>query len=393
MELKTFDTILTSMCDYFDTLISPRTIARTNTNIIYLILKAISKGYEIINNVCVTLSNKFDPENCSVEDLDSVSSLVGTERLQGSDSGLYIKVTNTNETDSVILLAGTYTYEQSDDVSFAFDVLQDTVIEAQGSVTFIAMSDSIGEYPVTEQSDISVESDMVIPDDLIFSCSDNSNLLGTTAETDLEFRKRILEGYNGQDSMVELENTLKNLPYLFDCKVRFNNTVSAVTYDGVTVPPYYAVIFYSGEPKNEIASKIAGKLICPTVQTEDSVELTYESEVLLSGSQSYYIIPFKKKDFGVEIKYKVDLKYTTNSAVQSAMSSALLSAFVTQVHSTDYIRESDIYAVLDSINVLGLTIFDVNLTEDGAEVSYIEVPVSRVPNISSSDIVFTVLGD
>ena len=61
MELKTFDTILTTICDSFDSLISPRTIARTNTNIIYLIFKAVAKGYEIINNVCVVLSNKFDP--------------------------------------------------------------------------------------------------------------------------------------------------------------------------------------------------------------------------------------------------------------------------------------------------------------------------------------------
>ena len=31
-----------------------------------------AKGYEVINNVCVVLSNKFDPANCSDEDLVSV---------------------------------------------------------------------------------------------------------------------------------------------------------------------------------------------------------------------------------------------------------------------------------------------------------------------------------
>ena len=30
MEIKTFDTILTGLCDSFDSLISPRSIARTN---------------------------------------------------------------------------------------------------------------------------------------------------------------------------------------------------------------------------------------------------------------------------------------------------------------------------------------------------------------------------
>ena len=94
MQLLSYDEILTKICDSFNALIAPRTIARANTNIIYLIFKAVAKGYEVINNTVVTLSNKFNPENCSVEDLDSVSSIVGTERLQGSASGLHIIITN-----------------------------------------------------------------------------------------------------------------------------------------------------------------------------------------------------------------------------------------------------------------------------------------------------------
>ena len=84
MQLMTFNESLTKLCDDFDELILPRKIARSKTNIIYLLFKAIAKGYEIINNVCVVLSNKFDPANCSEEDLVSVASLVGTEKLKGS---------------------------------------------------------------------------------------------------------------------------------------------------------------------------------------------------------------------------------------------------------------------------------------------------------------------
>src|SRR5574344_1247824 len=94
MKIKTFDTILTEICDFFDSLISPKTIARTNTNIIYLIFKAVAKGYEVINNVCVVLNNKYDPSSCSEEDLESVANIVGTERNNGSASGLHITVTN-----------------------------------------------------------------------------------------------------------------------------------------------------------------------------------------------------------------------------------------------------------------------------------------------------------
>ena len=94
MELKTFDTILTELCDNFDALISPKKILRSNTNIIYLLFKAIAKGFEVINNTCVILSNKFDPLYCSDDDLTSSASIVGTERHKGSATGLHITITN-----------------------------------------------------------------------------------------------------------------------------------------------------------------------------------------------------------------------------------------------------------------------------------------------------------
>lgn len=382
MEIKTFDTILTEMCDYFDSLIAPRTIARTDTNVIYLILKAISKGYEVINNVCVALSHKFDPANCSVEDLDSVASLVGTERLQGSASGLHILVNNTKD-EALTLPAGTYTYVQNDDVSFSFDVLTDTEIEAQSYVTFIAMSDSIGQYPVTEQSSITIETDEEVPDGITFSCTDNSNLLGRLAETDLEFRKRILEGYDGQDSVVELENTLRNLPYLFDCKVRFNNTEVTQIYDSIEVPPFTAIIFFSGEAREEIADIIANKLICTTVRTEDSVAVRYVSSSLYTGYQDYYLIPFRKLNFGIEIKYKLNEQYLSVNEAKEAMTKALNLAFISEAHDTNYITENDVYSVLSNLDLAGLVILDVNLLENEQVKSYIEVPVSKVPALSS----------
>ena len=382
MEIKTFDTILTGICDAFDALISPRKISRTNTNIIYLIFKAVAKGFEVINNVCVVLSNKFDPATCSEEDLESVASLVGTERLQGSATGLHVLVTNTKEV-TLTLHAGTYTYKQSDDVSFSFDVLSDTEIPAQGYVTFIAMSDKIGQFPVTEQSELPVETEETVPDGIKFSCTVNTNLQGRLPETDLEFRKRILEGYDGQDSMVELEYKLRNLPYLFDCRVRFNNSDSTQTYEGIEVPPYNAVIFYSGEIKNEIANVIASKILCPTVQTQDSVKITYRSDTLLSGEQDYYLIPFRKLEFGIEVTYKVNLEYLANDTAQSEMRKALNLAFISEAHDMDYIKESYIYEVLNGLNLAGLDILDVNLSTGGATVPYITVPVSKVPQLTS----------
>ena len=379
MQLMTFNEILTYICDNFDSLIAPRKIARSNTNIIYLMFKAIAKGLEVINSVCVVLSNKFDPAKCSVEDLNSVASLVGTEKLQGSASGLHILATNNGES-AVTLLAGMYEYHLDDDTTFAFEVLEDTEIEAGSYVTFIAMSDKIGSYPVTAQSEITVDSSRRIPEDIAFSCTNNSNLLGTSPETNLEFRKRILNKYDGQDAMVELETALRNLPYLFDCRVKFNNTVVDETYDGIVIPPFTLAIFYSGSPRSEIADIIANKIICPTVQTQDSVGIDYNSEVFVGGKHTFYITPFHTTDFTVDVLYKIDEQVIGDNGAEEKIRNALYQHFLPEVHE-DYVREDDIYNIIEALNLAGVTILGVNLSVNGSTVDYVSVPISRIPKL------------
>lgn len=381
MVLMSFDEILTSLCDSFDTLISPRKIARSNTNIIYLIFKAVSKGLELINNVCVTLSNKFDPAKCEVTDLESVSALVGTERLQGSASGLHILATN-NGAGDVTILEGFYEYELDADTKFVFEVLEDTVIPSGSFVTFIAMSEKIGSYPVTAQSNITVTSVRDISSDITFSCTDNANLLGTAPETDLEFRKRILNRYDGQDAVVELETQLRNLPYLFDCRVKFNNTVVDVTYDGITIPPFTACIFFSGSPRSEIANIIANKLICPTVQLADSVAVEYENDIFVSGKHTFYLNPFGNTDFVIDVLYKVDEQVISNYDATEKMRTHLYQYFLPEVHK-DYVREDDVYNELESLNIAGVTILGVNLSVGGQAVDYVSVPVSRIARLQN----------
>lgn len=387
MELKTFDTILTGLCDSFDSLISPKTIARSNTNIIYLLFKAIAKGFEVINNACVAVSNKFDPANCSVEDLNSVASLVGTEKMKGSGTGLHIIATN-NANVNKTLVAGTYTYAFDDDTTFTFEVLVNTEIPFGDYVTFIAMSDEIGKFPVTAQTDITVESNQIIPEGISFSCSDNSALLGTDPETDLEFRKRVLEGYTQQNTIVELENKLKNLPYLFDCSVKFNNTLDPITVEGNIVPPFNAIIFYSGSPRNEMADIIARKLICPTVQTPDSKELKYYSEVFTNGYQSYYITPFGEEEFKVDVILRINGEYANAYDVKKAIREALVNHYVAEVHK-DYVKEEDIYNIITSLNLSGVNVLAVNLRNtSNVRVEFIAVPTYKVPKLMSNGVSF-----
>ena len=381
MQLLSYDEILTKLCDSFDALIRPRSITRTNTNIIYLIFKAVAKGYEVINNTVVALSNKFNPENCSVEDLDSISSIVGTERLQGSTTGLHIIITN-NSDFTVTILSGVYYYAFNEDTTFYFEILENTEIKAGNYITVIAMSERIGSYVVTAQDNITVTSDLIIPEGVTFSCNSNENLLGTEPETNLEFRKRILNGVNNQDVIIELENTIKNLPYIFDCKCKFNQTASSVTYDGYTIPPYNLAIFYSGMARNELAEIVASKTFFPTLESENSVKVYYKNEVFTSGQYEVNLIPFKELLFSVKIVWEVNKQYATTESAKAKVRTALNKVFAGTTHK-DYIKEDDIYNTIETIDITGISILGIDLIYNNQTVNYISVPVSRIPKIAT----------
>ena len=385
MELKTFDTILTTICDSFDSLIAPRTIARSNTNIIYLIFKAAAKGYEIINNVCVVLSNKFDPLYCSEDDLISSASIVGTERHKGSATGLHITITN-NGSASVTLLAGLYTYALNDDTKFEFEVMENTVIASGSHISFIAMSEKIGRYPVTAQTTITVTSEQPVSSDLVFSCTDNAALLGLFEETDLEFRERINSKTDRQNSMVELESEIRNLPYIFDCKVKFNPMSTEIEFEGYTIPAYTLAIFYSGEVKKEIAEKVCEKIICPTLQTADSVEVFYENDVFVGGKHGVHLIPFAKTQYAVELIYKINKTYANEYDIQNEIRTVLFNTFVSEKH-VDYIKEDDFYNAIEALGITGIELLGVNLKYNGSNVNYIEIPSSRIPELTN--VIFT----
>lgn len=382
MELKSFDTILTDLCDTFDEAITPQTIERTNTNIIYLILKAFAKGLEVINNVCVTVSNKFDPARCTDEDLVSVAHIVGTERRGGTASGLHIFVTN-NDINAVTLQAGVYTYTLDADTVFEFEVVEDTEISAGAYVSYIAMSRTIGRFPVTEQASIKVESEQTIDSNISFSCTNNASLLGNTEETILAFRNRILGDYTRQESMQELEETIRNLPYIFDCKVVFNQTDSGQSIgSGLTLPPMTCAIFYSGEVKRELAQIIASRIICPTLESADSVALHYESSVFINGYHTVNIIPFSKLQFTMDIAYRVNDEYVNTEDALKTLDTILKDNFASEKR-VAIIKEEDVYEVLARNSITGVEILSVILRVGGTAKDYIDVPQSQIAELTS----------
>lgn len=386
MNIKSYGTILTELCDNFDELISPEKIARDNSNVIYLIFKAVAKGLEIVNNVCVALSNKFIPERCTVSDLDSVGALVGTVRKQGNGSGLRITCFNSNDYDET-LAQGSYTYTSDEGEAFTFTLLTPVEIESRKLKSFLAVTDDIGSFPVNAQTNITVTSTATIPTGMEWACLDNSNLLGGNAETDAEFRKRIVTDTTRQNALVELETAIKALPYILDCRVKFNSDVAPITYDGLTIPPYTMALYASGDIRNSLAEVVASYTLIPSVNSADSIETQYQNTVFTSGTYSVYFIPFKKKEYALDVTFRYNSIYTTEADCKTVISRALFTALNNDLHA-DLLRERDVYAVLNNIEVTGCEILGCNIIYDGEPVDYIEIPVSRVAELT--DVTYTV---
>ena len=333
----------------------------------------------MINNVVVALSNKFNPTSCDDDDLLSVAELVGTSKIPANASGLKITATN-NGGQPATLLAGDYTYALDDTVSFSFTLLENVIIPAEQKSVFLAMSNELGSFPVTTQNLITVTSDRIIPNDISFACTDNVALLGRAEETNTEFRERIMTQVDRQDIFKELEAKIQSMPNVFDCRLKFNATLEPVLYEGYTIEPYHLIIFVSGNINNTIAETVAQNSIYPTTQTPDSIELHYNSNVFFDDEYSVYINPFKKKEFSVEVVYKIDEEFMDDYDARVKMRTALFNNFTGEIHK-DYIKEDDVYKVLSSLLIEAVDILAVNLRVNGADVDYVSVPASEIPEI------------
>lgn len=389
MQIITYNEALTQICDWFDSVITPRTIARTNTNIIYLIFKAFAKAWEVINNTCVTLNNKYDPANCTDSDLESVAFLVGTERIGGSSSGLLVTIVN-NASKAVYLPAGTYTYALDEDTSFSTTFTADKLVESESSIQITFLSADKGSFPVTSQQDISLTAvdlngdEITIPDTFSFANADNAQLLGYTDETDLEFRKRIIEDTDRQDVITEIKNKIKSLPYVFDCDIKFNGNPIEQSYDGYVIPPYYMLLMVSGDIKDEIAEIVANKGVYPTVQTDANAYAIYQNDVFADGQYKVWITPYRKYDFSVDVAFYADENFISSTQAEEKIRKGLFNAINGNRH-VDVITVNDIFDYINALNIAGVKILGVNINDPSGSTNknYITFQKTRIPNLTA----------
>ena len=389
MQIITYNEALTQICDWFDSVIAPRTIARTNTNVIYLIFKAFAKAWEVINNTCVELNDKFDPANCTDSDLESIAFLVGTERIGGSSSGLLVTIVN-NASEAVYLPAGTYTYALDEDTSFSATFTADKLVESESSIQITFLSADKGSFPVTSQQDISLTAvdlngdEITIPDTFSFANADNSQLLGYADETDLEFRKRIIEDTDRQDVITEIKNKIKSLPYVFDCDIKFNDNPVEQSYDGYVIPPYYMLLMVSGDIKDEIAEIVASKGVYPTVQTDADSYAVYQNDVFADGQYKVWITPYRKYDFSVDVAFYADENFISSAQAEEKIRKGLFNAINGNRH-IDVITENDIFDCINALNITGVKVLGVNINDPSGSTNknYITFQKTRIPNLTA----------
>lgn len=389
MQIITYNEALTQICDWFDSVIAPRTIARTNMNIIYLIFKPFAKAWEVINNTCVALNDKFDPANCTDSDLESISFLVGTERIGGSSSGLLVTIVN-NAREAVYLPAGTYTYALDEDTSFSTTFTADKLVESESSIQITFLSADKGSFPVTSQQDISLTAvdlngdEITIPDTFSFANADNAQLLGYTDETDLEFRKRIIEDTDRQDVITEIKNKIKSLPYVFDCDIKFNDNPIEQSYDSYVIPPYYMLLMVSGDIKDEIAEIVASKGVYPTVQTDANSYAIYQNDVFADGQYKVWITPYRKYDFSVDVAFYADENFISSTQAEEKIRKGLFNAINGNRH-IDVITENDIFDYINALNITGVKVLGVNINDPSGSTNknYITFQKTRIPNLTA----------
>lgn len=384
MQIRTYDEILTTLCDTFDSFISPKRIYRDDSNTVYLILKSIAKGYEVdINAAANVVNNKFSPDKNDDFDLESLARLVGTDKMDGKSSGLIIYAFNDSDVEG-ILSAGEYYYQYDATTRFSFTLLSDVHVAASSSQMFVSFSVENGNYPVSSQSNIVIRrvDEGALDPDFVFSCENNADILGRTSESNYEFRSRILSDTDRQDLFSEMETALRSLPRILDARVMFNPTDDAVVVDGISIPPYHFLLAINGDVTNEVADTVARYGYFPSTQVSPTDVVVFSNPLFVGGAYPVYFTHFGFLDYDVRVTYEYDDRLTSEAVVEREIASILNKYKFPSSHK-EFVTEGTYYDELKNITTPSFRVLDVALVVSGVDQSYINVPRTRYPRLNT----------
>ena len=388
MEIPSYDEILTALLDEYDSRIAPETIERNDGNIIYKFATAIAKTFERTNSILDATQTPFNPLVCTDEQLQSLELITQIRRIDGKASGLEVVISNPSES-AITIPAETLSY-QINEAYFTYQFAEPAELASGGALDLVFISHDadgnilLGAYPVTEQASISVTGDGFAGlSDLRFSCHDNSGLLGRGAETDAEYRQRLSGIAMNQDAISYMRDEISALPYIFDCQLVFNNTQSDKTVGSYVIHPFRLGVFIEGGFDREIADIIYNSTMYLTERTsDDSVEYRFANPALSSGGISIWVNPFERTYYDVSVSWTSNTNLINPASLQARMESALKTRMNVHVH-RDYITESELYNILNGLDIEGVTILNVDLLSGGIESKTIKPDKWQIAMIGS----------
>jgi hypothetical protein len=381
---KSLDEIVTEIVDAFDELIAPKRIERTNDNKLYLIFRAAARGVKLLNDMALTLKNRFNPLYCSDEDLYSTAKYVGTDVKRGAGSLLQITVMNPDLEGDHTLDAGTYDYASVSGMVFSF-TLSSAYRFAPGEIkTLSAISRLKGSYRVEDNARIKLTraDGAAVDPELLFSCADNQYQLGCPDEDAYAFRSRILEDADRQDHLKELELRIRNLPNIFECNLVFNPGNESAEYDGMTLAPLELLIVITGSPTGELA-KLVVEEVCYQTHREDPEKVVYfEHPLYVNGKCPVYYTEHTLFEFSLEVLYQYDEQKLKPAQVENEIM-FLLSKYTNANTHIDRVSEGDIYTALANLGLPNAHILNVTLLAGETPAPYLVIPRTRIPRLTS----------
>jgi hypothetical protein len=381
----TLDQLMTLMGDTYDATVNPRRIFRNNKNRIWLLFQGIAAGYQLINDMVVSLSNKFDPSNCSDDDLLSTAKLVGTLFKVGKSSFVQINFTNTDVANPHTITAGVYQFTSTSGEVFNMTLAADTVFTAGQTIMMIFASTEKGAFSVTAVASVSISrADLAsIDPNFSFATLDNSRYLGYLDETPLVFRQRILSDTNRQDAIAELELLIRSLPNVLECNLIFNPSGGDVVYDGITIHPFCLLVNVTGFPDLTLGQTVIGNVQYLTVETDPTKVFNITDSHFATGSLPVYWNPHTQKNFALTVTYRFDSNKIIQSRGEAQMLAALNAAYANMSQHIDTVTVADIINLLQGLGLASVQLLQVSITPaGGGAVNYLDFLKTRLANLT-----------
>lgn len=380
----TLDEVQKKMGDAYDALVDPFRIFRDNANKLWLILQGIAAGFQLINDLVVALSLKFDPANSSDNDLHSTAKLVGTKFKLGKSSFVQINAVNTDSALSHTLLAGEYQYTSTGGQVFRVTLGADTVVAASTTKTLVFKSDDKGAFSVTAISNASVSrSDLVqIDANFTFNTLNNGRYLGYQDETTLAFRQRILNDTTRQDAINELELELRNLPNILEATLIFNQTQTLATYDGIDIPPFFLLVVVTGFPDITMAEAVIEFTPYLTVEVSPTNVFNIVDEHFVGGVLPVYFTPHGQTNFTLEVTYRFDGNKIIQANAESAMLAVLMSNYANKSEYIKTITVGDFLNLINGLNLVSVQPLQVIMNAGAGPINYLDFLKTRLANLT-----------